>query len=383
MEFKEQNFVSGAENDITSGDGKDKAVFSYEEKKFAEQYSKGMKKQKSDLVPAQGEEKLEKIKDDLWTQPEIFDAYEEGRKIFRPLNKEIVGETLAKYVSKDNKIIEVGSGIGEMANLVPKDIEERMVHTERNPEYAKMQKEGEEEREVADAEVERLPFKDESADVVAGYAMFDTLFNSEEAAEEIKRILKKDGKFIHFLDLEHNADVLIEDYKKRGEIVFPSPMMMDFGDHKDYTSYCHAPKKEIEEVLKKIGENDPFYKVIKDYIEDPGEFYHVWSMADETVMRGMVLRINEEGVLFPPFDPTLYFQTKIEKIFKSLDFKVLENRLASKKERVKRDARFASESEYYNNFKNRVGRIYKMEKNIPEGEVDIEAMMHVFVAQKA
>jgi len=35
-------------------------------------------------VPAEEKEKPEKRKDGLWTQPEIFDAYEEGRKISDP-----------------------------------------------------------------------------------------------------------------------------------------------------------------------------------------------------------------------------------------------------------------------------------------------------------
>ncbi|MFA6097826.1 MAG: class I SAM-dependent methyltransferase [Candidatus Paceibacterota bacterium] len=324
-----------------------------------------------------------KIKDMLWTQPEIFEIYESVRKIYRPLNTKIVEETLKEYVNeKDERIVEVGSGIGEMSGIVPESIEKRMVHTERNPEFAAIQKEGGSEREVAAADVERLPFKDNSADVVTGYAMFDTLFNSEKSAEEIKRILKKDGKFIHFLDLGHNEDILIEDYKNQGKVIFPVPFTLDFGEQEDYMSHCYASKKEIKEALSKMDKKDPFYQVINEYIEDPGRLYFIWNMVDPSMLKKMVMRLNKEGVFIPPFDPTLYFRDKMDKIFEDLDFKVLENRIASKKERVKRDERFASEPEYYNDFKNRVGRIYKREKDLPTDEVDVEALVHVFVAQK-
>jgi len=134
-----------------------------------------------------------------------------------------------------------------MASLVSKDIGERMVHTERNPEFARIQKERDRERVVADAEVERLPFKDESADVVAGYAMFDTLFNSEEAAEEIKRILKKDGKFIHFLDLGHNEDILIEDYKNKGRSFFRYRLRLIWGSRR-LQVHCYASKRRSKKL---------------------------------------------------------------------------------------------------------------------------------------
>lgn len=378
MEFNEKNIGIGEENKISS-DVTDNEVISDDEKEFAKKYSKSMEKQESDLFPAEEKEKSDKIKDTLWTQPEIFEIYEEARKIYRPLNKKIVEETLNEYVNeKDEHIVEVGSGVGEMSKMVPEDIEKRMIHTERNPDFSKIHKERGGEVEVADADVEKLPFKDESADVVAGYAMFDTLFNSEKSAEEIKRILKKDGKFIHFLDLEHNADVLIEDHKKQGEIVFP---IIERAIH-DYESYCFFSKKEIEGALEKMGEKDPFYKIIKDYIEEPEEYYHIWNMVRPSFFRNIIRKINEEGVSFKSFDPNLYLQKKMGVMFEGLDFEILKNEIAVKKERVKRDERFSSEPEYYNSFMNRIGRVAKMERDVPKGEVDIEAFMHVFVAQK-
>ena len=334
-------------------------------------------------VSSKNEEDV-KIKDMQWKDPEIFNIYESARKIFRPLNKKIVEEIFEEYINRnDKKIIEVGSGIGEMASIVPEDIEKRMIHSERNPVYSKIQKENRKEREVIDADIEKLPFKNDSADIMAGYAMFDTLFNTEKSAEEIKRVLKENGKFVHFLDLGHNPDTLITDYKNQGKIVFPAIDMSFPGMADDnYKNFCCASEKEIEEVLEKIGEKDPYYEIIKNYIEDPLENYHCLSVCSPDILEEMMLRINKEGVLFPTFDSSLYFQKKMEKVFKDLDFKILKNEIVSKKERVERDERFDSEPEYYNNFRNRIGKFSKMERDVPNDKVDIEAFVHVFVAQK-
>ena len=56
----------------------------------------------------------------------------------------------------------------------------------------------------------KIPFENNSFDLVISTSVFEHVFNKEEAFREIKRVLKKDGLAIHnfpskyYLPIDHN-----------------------------------------------------------------------------------------------------------------------------------------------------------------------------------
>lgn len=326
----------------------------------------------------------------LWKNEDIFVYYEQGRKIFRPLNRQIAQDTFRQYVTeKDTIIVEIGAGIGEMSKLLPHELKSKLVHTEKTEEFARISQKNNPDSQIVNADAYILPFADESVDIVTGFSMYDTLHEAEKATEEIKRVLKKGGKFIHFLDLEHNDDALFNDFKKEGKVVFPSPMRdmpvvnpdQDMGED----SFCSAPRKEIEDALDKVNDKE-LKALIERYLKNPWEEYV--KMRDITgfeKLNKVIFALNKLKVLFPAINPTGHFQQKMQRVFSEAGFDILQNNTPSKQEFVSReDERVNDMPQEYNYVRNKIGRILKspQRKFVPEGMVKIESIMHVIVAQK-
>jgi ubiquinone/menaquinone biosynthesis C-methylase UbiE len=326
----------------------------------------------------------------LWENENIFTYYEQGRKFTRPLNKQIVQETLSKYITtQDGSIIEVGAGTGEMSILFPEELKNRVIQLEKSRLFTEINRVHNPDAPLVNSDIYNLPFHDKSADVVTGFSMFDTLHEAEKAAAEIKRVLKKGGEFIHFLDLEHNDDTLFNDFAKEGKIIFSglfnnTAVVNPDQDPGEY-SYCYASRSEIENVIEKVKDTES-RTAMERYLQNPfQEYMKMRDISGFDKINKAILDLNRLGVVFPAFNPTEYFQTKMQKVFSASGFNILQNGTQSKHEFINRDDdRIKDISEKSNYIRNKVGRliISSRGKNIPADMVKLESVLHVFVAQK-
>ena len=168
------------------------------------------------FLPLHMEDRLE----NRWTHENTLKAYNPYREIFREASAKAVRDIFEKYVKPEDKILEIGSGLGELVNLVP-EYKGQIQQTEQSPRIAQANRTLTPDSNVIIANVYNLPFPDKSFDVVVGYSVFDTLATLEDALSEVKRVLVPEGRLIQFLDLQASANTLFQKYLNEGFVPFP------------------------------------------------------------------------------------------------------------------------------------------------------------------
>ena len=154
-----------------------------------------------------------------WTNIKTFELYENLRQYFRPANARIVRAVLTGYAGSKHSLLEIGSGIGELVQLVP-EYKNQVQQTEISIEFAKAHKAKNPDSNIIVASAYQLPFAQHSIDAVVGYSVFDVFHNLIEAVKETSRVLRDKGYFIHFLDMQANNQTIIAKYQKNGPVPF-------------------------------------------------------------------------------------------------------------------------------------------------------------------
>ncbi len=94
--------------------------------------------------------------------------------------------------NKDSKILDVGCGNGHFLD----QLKDRGYNNLRGVDIANYLKDKSHQHHIVDINVSKLPFEDNSFDVVTTFQTFEHLENYFLLEQEIKRILKPDGYFI-------------------------------------------------------------------------------------------------------------------------------------------------------------------------------------------
>ena len=164
---------------------------------------------------------LEKTGGD-WQNPNIFEMYEQGRRLVREATAEAVASIFRHNIDTDSNgsILELGSGIGELSKLVSPEYKERLVGLEQTESFSQLQKINDPTSRAVVGKIESLPIASDSTDAVVSFSVFDTLTNLETAFQEVRRVLKPGGRFVHILDLGPNIHVIMDQLPK-GFIPFP------------------------------------------------------------------------------------------------------------------------------------------------------------------
>ncbi len=309
-----------------------------------------------------------------------FSVMNQRKEPFREAYAEILARILGKYIGAKDRILEVGSGLGWLAGLVPQyapqitqteKSEELVAHARRNNQSANINKE----------DIHNLTFNDGSFDTVIGLGVYDVLRNLTQACAETRRVLRRGGRFIHFLDQKPDPNPLIEDYQKDGHYAFPGT---DGGSEVGFHLISISDFPIVCEVLAEDLPDRPYLvPLMKEYINDPAMMYIVYfSLSPEAVSKvaEILNQIADDRIIKKTPSQIDLFQTKLTKGLASNGFRILETSSPSAELSVLRrnlDPQFSR----FNTFWMNNGTMTAYNLDLPRDQMFAKANMNVVVAE--
>ncbi len=156
-----------------------------------------------------------------WDQPWKLENLMHQRRLFRDASADLIRTVFREYVGANQRLLEIGSGLGELVTLVP-EYEHRIQQTDQGENIVVAHKREYPQSNICVADVYQLPFPDASFEIVVGNASFDTFGDLEAALHEVHKVLKPKGKIIHFLDLTPDPCATVVALQQTGYAPFPA-----------------------------------------------------------------------------------------------------------------------------------------------------------------
>lgn len=212
-----------------------------------------------------------------------------GRKLFRQACSAAVNDMLKENVAPQARILEIGSGLGELLRLAP-ELRDRIQQSDRGISLVKQNRSETGDQNIIVADAGSLPFRSGSYDAVIGFSVLDTIMGLAPVLEEIRRVLTPGGKFIHFLDLQADSKPLVAEYYAEGIIAFP---MLDSSSDAPY--FRLVPEEEAHKLSKDMSDSkfkelllsiaiksQPGYKLAMAYAYNPVFSYEFLNLLGKT-----------------------------------------------------------------------------------------------------
>jgi SAM-dependent methyltransferase len=155
-----------------------------------------------------------------WDHPKEIEALDPYRELFREASSDLVRRVFSSHLPQNGRILEIGSGLGELVSLVP-EYKGQMQQTDQGRAIIARHRELHSDSNIMQADVYDLHFPEKTFDAVVGYAAFDVLLDIKKALREVKKILRPDGRFIHFIDVESSANPVFYLCSQSGCVPFP------------------------------------------------------------------------------------------------------------------------------------------------------------------
>jgi ubiquinone/menaquinone biosynthesis C-methylase UbiE len=320
--------------------------------------------------------------EDRWSDDTAFrQYYNPYREIFREASAKVVRDVFRKFVKPEDKIIEIGSGLGELVDLVP-EYKGQIQQTEQSLGVIESHKRLNPDSNIKVANVYDLPFKDGSFDVAVGYAVFDCLGSLDDALREVKRALTPYGKFIHFLDLVASCNPIFVKYVEQGIVPFPA-----FTPGNDANGAFRLVQREraygfLSDLLpQKQG-------LFGKYIENPESYHELLSQPKHIyILRDMakeVERLAPDAEILRPNDD---FSRSLEESLRKNGYKLIESGTKDGITIVQRNGRY-KERPAINLFYNDVGfdrskYDLQLAQELAPNQVKVVSTLYTTVAQKA
>ncbi len=323
----------------------------------------------------------EKYKAEMWrNKPEFLAQIEKGRYPHERALRKIISGAFKKYVQPGSSIFEVGAGLGYLKTLVPAEYHGSYVSSDYSLGNLRA---GQEKRElkIQQASAYRLPVSKESQDCVVNMDAYDTLANLGKAMEEVKRVLKPDGTYIHFQVNLPSDDTVQEEHR---DLIFFPPR---YDQRHSGTQLVGMTRKEFEKGIATI-ETPDVVKGLKYYLADPEKAYARMEAFSNNTKVINALHVFLDAMPFEKITiPSLqaYFQSKMERKTTEAGLRVIESKFRGTTFIGKRSA---SQMHYpdYNQFSLEQGFSYVTKnselKNRGSKDVIESASILVFVAKK-
>ncbi|NLD46547.1 MAG: class I SAM-dependent methyltransferase, partial [Clostridiaceae bacterium] len=136
-------------------------------------------------------------KAEIWNNPEGLLSIEMGRYPHERALRKIVSDVFRQYVPDGANVFEVGAGTGYLKELIPAEYHGSYISSDYN---LRNLHEGQRRRnlQIQQASAYNLPLTDGSQDCIVDMDAYDAFPDLQGAMNEINRVLKPDGTFIHF-----------------------------------------------------------------------------------------------------------------------------------------------------------------------------------------
>ncbi len=308
-----------------------------------------------------------------WQNPEIFEHYNTARKLFRDTAKDLIVDIFKDDVSESGPIVELGSGVGELENLVSEKYANRLIGLERTKRFGQINKMVNKDANLVVGDIEQLPIQDEATDSVVSFAVFDTLDDLDKSMSEVKRVLKSKGKFVHMIDLQPNAHIVM-DRLPEGMIPFPN---FEGGT---ISGFRLVKLEDFERIKDEI---DPLRRPMIDlYVDNPMYTYAYLEQNDQRINIDIAETVKKWGFGNETVEFGEAFSGSMEKSIENNGLKLVKSEIVTKEKIIDRDEKY-DEFPNYNYFENNLGSVFKRyDPSVPAGKVKVISRMQVIVAEK-
>lgn len=328
-----------------------------------------------------------------WTHEDTLKAYNPYREMFREASAEVVRDVFGQYVKPEDRIIEIGSGLGELVNLVP-EYKGQIQQTEQSPRIAQGNRTLNSNSNVIVANVYDLPFSDESFDVAVGYSVFDTLANLEDTLSEVGRVLVPEGRLIHFLDLQASANTLFQKYLKEGLVPFPFFELDERDSLYHEQGFQLVERNRLGEIRKTLVRGtEPSFDF---YVSDPeGQYVMIYNYPQgKAILYILSDFVKRSGIDCPKIKFNDVFKEQFESALIRGGYRIVQSDGKSGIAIVKRNnkhlgfLRKGKHPENSNYFINETGKgffIYdpQIEQEFGSDKIRVRSDLYTVVAQKA
>ncbi len=222
------------------------------------------------------------FKDSTWDLEdiELLDEFEKGRNLVLRATKQIFRDFYKQNFQGNEKVLEVGSGTGFLKRNWPENFHGEWIQLDSQPAFLKEAKKRSNGTYIQGSAY-RIPFPDESLDVVCGYGSYDVLMDLEKATKEASRVLKEDGLFFHLLDLSPCSEPIMKDLNDR-----QVPSKIDgWENSKGYIqskSISFVPEEKVKDFNKITAKLNNDYSDLRDFGEEHNKLWRKYSQEIQT-----------------------------------------------------------------------------------------------------
>jgi SAM-dependent methyltransferase len=245
-----------------------------------------------------------------WNNPDDTLLIERGRYPTQRALANIVRSVFHDHVHAGDRIFEVGAGQGYLRDLIPNQYYSGLVSSDYNHANLHAGRQLRELRAVAASAIE-LPLADASIDVVIDMDAYDTLPHLKPALDEVYRVLRPRGKYIHLQRNMPTEDIIFYDHPNM--IFFPT------GRGKLENPYLTGMTEDDLRKGMLIFQNpalQPYGSLLSQFLDDPvGSYFSSTSFPElpqnSNLLGELLDLIPGDKLAIPSLHE--YFRGKLEK----------------------------------------------------------------------
>lgn len=251
---------------------------------------------------------------------EFIEASKPLREIFREATVNAIRPIIDRHVRENDKIIEIGSGLGYLAEKLLPEYKDRIQQTEPQTEVYRKHLELYPDSNVMNTDAQKLLLGKHTFNAAMGLNVFDEMHEPDFGLISVGRSLDNNGKIIHIRDLRAAPQ---------------SPSFFDY-DRDRFIPFPTFDKSEMYQIgirLVPINDAKNTYKTHPDirqgvmqYVRNPEEIYqHLMSQSDRTPLKLLARAGQKLAPKARIINFENYFSSRLESALKQTGYEILES----------------------------------------------------------